>query len=216
MISGGDCRNQAPLSTNSDTIIGVIHICHRVIHISAFIARLPRTMLVVRFARPTLAVLMAATLALGGAEVVPPVYAAPTTHSVDIADFAFAPATLTVAAGDTVIWTNRDPVVHTATSTTGAFDSGDLAQDQSFSLTFTAAGTFDYLCTPHPSMTGRIVVRAPAAEPTANPVPPPAGGSIPNVAMPPPAPGSLVLSGLALLLIIGLALGVGGPGRPRD
>src|SRR5829696_3441850 len=74
------------------------------------------------------------------------------THEVAISDFAFSPATLTITAGDTVTWTNSDPVVHTATSTTGAFDSGDLAEGDSFSVTLTTPGTYDYLCTPHPTM----------------------------------------------------------------
>ena len=104
------------------------------------------------------------------------------THAVAIADFAFSPATLTITAGDTVTWTNEDAIAHTATSTTSAFDSGLLNQGESFSLTFTTPGTYDYLCTPHPSMTGRIVVQAGAAAPTAGPTAP--GGQVPDVAMP--------------------------------
>jgi plastocyanin len=103
------------------------------------------------------------------------------THEVAIADFAFAPATLTIAAGDTVTWSNEDAVAHTATSTTGAFDSGDLGQGESFSFTFATPGTYDYLCTPHPTMTGQIVVQAAAAAPTAAPTAAP--GGVPDVAM---------------------------------
>jgi amicyanin len=126
-------------------------------------------------------------------------------HAVEIADFAFSPATLTITAGDTVTWTNADEVVHTATSTTGAFDSGDLAQGQSYSLTFTEPGTYDYLCTPHPSMTGQIIVVAAAAPaptvvPTGSPPPPPAGGGLPDVAMERPGPPVLLIAGIGLLL----------------
>ncbi len=111
------------------------------------------------------------------------------THAVTIDDFAFSPATLTVTAGDTVTWTNDDAVTHTATSTTGAFDSGDLAPGASFSFTFTTPGTYDYLCTPHPSMTGRIVVQAaPAPAPTTG------GGTIPDVAARPAGSGSPALA----------------------
>jgi amicyanin len=121
-----------------------------------------------------------------------------TTHAVQIVDFTFAPASLTVSVGDTVTWTNLDSVAHTATSTSGAFDSGDLDQGESFSLTFTAAGSYDYLCTPHPTMTGRIVVEpAPAPPPTAAPA---TGGGIPNVAVPAPS------AGLPMPVLIGLAL----------
>ena len=104
------------------------------------------------------------------------------THAVAIADFAFSPATLTITAGDTVTWTNEDQIEHTATSTTGAFDSGLLGQGESYSFTFTTPGTYDYLCTPHPSMTGQIVVQAAAGPPST--APSPAGGPLPNVAMP--------------------------------
>jgi len=97
------------------------------------------------------------------------------THAVAIVDFAFAPATLTITAGDTVTWTNDDDVAHTATSTAGAFDSGLLDQGDSYSLAFTTPGTYDYLCTPHPSMTGRIVVLAAASAPT----PASGGGQVP-------------------------------------
>ena len=127
------------------------------------------------------------------------------THDVEIVDFAFAPATLTITAGDTVRWTNSDAVEHTATSMSGAFDSGLLAQGESYSMTFTTPGTYDYLCTPHPTMTGRIVVVA-AASPSA-PAPsasaaPATDGGLPNVAMeraspPPRTPAALV--GAALL-----------------
>jgi amicyanin len=101
-----------------------------------------------------------------------PMWAA-TTHQVEIVDFAFGPAALTITVGDTVTWTNSDVVAHTATGS--GFDSGLLDQGQSYSLTFTAPGTDDYLCTPHPTMTGQIVVEAAAAAATP--------GAVPNVAM---------------------------------
>ena len=106
-------------------------------------------------------------------------------HAVEIVNFAYAPQELTIRVGDTVTWTNLDVVAHTATSTSGAFDSGDLEQGESYSLTFDAAGTYDYLCTPHPSMTGRIIVLE--AAPAATPAPPAAGGPAPTAA---PATGS--------------------------
>ncbi len=116
-------------------------------------------------------------------------------HTVEIVDFAFAPAELTISAGDTVTFTNLDAVAHTATAIDGSWDTGLLDQNQSASITFTAAGTYDYLCTPHPSMTGRIVVVAASQ---------PGGGSLPDVAMPRPSPSPMVLLGLALLGLAGL------------
>jgi amicyanin len=130
----------------------------------------------------------------------PPPAMAATTHAVDIADFAFSPAVLTIAVGDTVTWTNRDAVVHTATG--DGFDSGDLAQGASYSVTFTAPGTYDYLCTPHPTMTGRVVVEAAPAS-TAPP------GSVPDVAMEPMPPAasreSAAIGALVLFVLVAFA-----------
>ena len=125
------------------------------------------------------------------------------THAVAIADFAFSPATLTITAGDTVTWTNEDAVAHTATGTNAGFDSGDLEQGESFSLTFTTPGTYDYLCTPHPSMTGQIVAQAAAAAPSASA---PAGGPLPDVAMTAERDGPFVVLGAVALAAAAMLL----------
>jgi plastocyanin len=81
------------------------------------------------------------------------------TATVTIANFAFDPGTLTIKEGTTVTWTNTDSVVHTVTSDTGVFDSGDMAQGATFSYTFTTAGTYVYHCLPHHAkMMGTIIV----------------------------------------------------------
>ena len=136
----------------------------------------------------------------------------PTTRaadaSVEIADMAFTPGDLTVNVGDTVTWTNADPgMVHTVTSTSGAFDSGDLDEGESYSVTFTAPGTYAYLCTPHPFMTGTVTVVAAAVAPA-----PGASGEIPNVAMPAPMQPPLGALGLGLL---GVAVALAGVARRR-
>ncbi len=85
--------------------------------------------------------------------------ASETTAQINISGFAFDPPTLTVKEGTTVTWTNNDPTIHTVTSDTGVFDSGDLAQGATFSYTFTTAGTYAYHCTPHHArMSGTIIV----------------------------------------------------------
>ena len=89
---------------------------------------------------------------------VPAVQAA--TRGVSIRDFAFAPKTVEIRVGDRVTWTNRDSVEHTATARNGSFDTGSLGEGESRSVRFSVAGTYRYICTPHPSMTGTIVVRA--------------------------------------------------------
>jgi plastocyanin len=78
---------------------------------------------------------------------------------VEISGFAFNPETITVAAGTTVTWTNLDSVAHTVTADSGgAPDSGDIAQGESYSFTFTAPGTFAYHCSVHRFMHGTVIV----------------------------------------------------------
>jgi amicyanin len=77
-------------------------------------------------------------------------------NAVNIQNFAFAPETLTVKKGATITWTNNDSAPHQINS--NAFNSDRLSKDQSFSFTFNDAGTFDYICSLHPSMKGKIIV----------------------------------------------------------
>ena len=78
------------------------------------------------------------------------------THAVEIGDGFFSPASLTVAVGDTITWTNGDDSPHTVTGS--AFDSGNLDAGQTFSFTFTDPGTFTYACQYHDEMAGTITV----------------------------------------------------------
>jgi len=82
----------------------------------------------------------------------------PGTGDVDIAivDFAFEPATLDVPVGTTVIWTNTGQAPHTVTRSFA--DSGTLSPGQTYRHTFAEAGAFDYVCSFHPQMTGRLQV----------------------------------------------------------
>jgi plastocyanin len=84
--------------------------------------------------------------------------AAPAAATVTIANFAFDPPALEVAAGTTVTWVNQDPAPHTATAADGAFDTGQLDEGQTASQTFDEAGTFAYRCNFHPEMLGTVVV----------------------------------------------------------
>jgi plastocyanin len=79
------------------------------------------------------------------------------TVVVTISDFAFSPASITIRAGTTVVWVNEGAVAHTATAA-GAFDTGMIQPRARASYTFAQAGEHAYLCTPHPFMTGRVVV----------------------------------------------------------
>lgn len=80
------------------------------------------------------------------------------SKSVAITDFDFTPSTVNINVGDTVTWTNRGPTDHTATARDRSFDSGNLKRGQTYSKRFDSAGTYAYICTPHPFMTGRVVV----------------------------------------------------------
>jgi amicyanin len=82
------------------------------------------------------------------------------TVQVSILGYKFDPPALTVPVGTTVVWTNRDDVPHTVTSTDKTFkSSGALDQGDSYSYTFTAAGTYAYYCTVHPFMTAKVIVQ---------------------------------------------------------
>jgi plastocyanin len=81
------------------------------------------------------------------------------SKAVKITNDAFDPADLNVKVGATVKWTNDDKDPHTVTSDKGDWGSQELAQGQTFTATFTKAGTFEYHCKLHPSMKGKITVK---------------------------------------------------------
>ena len=78
---------------------------------------------------------------------------------VPIQAFVFQPATITVPAGTTVVWTNLDPVAHTVTDVDGAYDSGLFDEAGTYSMTFSTPGTYTYYCIPHPMMIGTVEVQ---------------------------------------------------------
>lgn len=79
--------------------------------------------------------------------------------AVEISDFAYSPDPLTIAAGDSVTWTNADSFAHTATGLDrDVLQSGTLNEGESFTATFSAAGTYEYFCEFHPQMTGTVIV----------------------------------------------------------
>jgi amicyanin len=77
---------------------------------------------------------------------------------VEIRAHEFSAASVTVKAGTTVTWINHDDDAHTVTSTTNAFRSPGLDTEETFSYTFTRPGTYEYFCTLHPLMTGKVIV----------------------------------------------------------
>jgi plastocyanin len=88
-------------------------------------------------------------------------YAAPkkgAVHTVVIDGMQFSPSTLEVHAGDTVIWKNKDPFPHTATSDHPAFDSGSIPSGGSWKFVARKRGRYPYTCTLHKPMKAVLVV----------------------------------------------------------
>ena len=80
-------------------------------------------------------------------------------HEVSIDNFSFAPMEMTIPAGSQVTWINKDDVPHTVVSVNHQFKSKALDTDEKFSFTFPNPGTYEYFCSVHPKMTGKIVVK---------------------------------------------------------
>lgn len=86
--------------------------------------------------------------------------ASPRTHAVTLRDFAFVPASLIIASGDRVVWTNEDGASHTVTSDSGKELASSLfGRGKTYEHTFTTPGTYTYHCGPHGAMKGTIVVQ---------------------------------------------------------
>jgi plastocyanin len=83
---------------------------------------------------------------------------AASTHEVKIEGMQFSPVKLEAHRGDTVTWRNNDVVPHTVTAA-GKFDSGAIAPGKTFSKKLDQPGAYDYVCTYHPGMKGRIEVK---------------------------------------------------------
>jgi len=93
----------------------------------------------------------------GGGSTVSPAAGASPGNAVTVVDFGFNPGTITIKAGTTVTWTNTG-VTHTVTSNAGLFDSGHLGSGDTFTFTFSKAGTYAYHCAIHSSMKGEVTV----------------------------------------------------------
>lgn len=108
-----------------------------------------------------------ANLAQGGVATPSPAAASPSpaqssATTVTIDNFTFTPKVITVTAGTTVQWINRDDIPHVVASADDKFKkSPALDTDDSFSHTFSEPGTYEYYCSIHPRMTGTVVVKAP-------------------------------------------------------
>lgn len=106
----------------------------------------------------------AAATSTPSAATTPATTAKPAANTVQITMFKFAPASIEVARGTTVNWTNQDQILHTVSAGTPAKKSGQFDQRMpdvgaKFSYEFKEAGTFPFFCDIHQFMTGEVVVR---------------------------------------------------------
>jgi plastocyanin len=97
---------------------------------------------------------------LGAMEVyIPSAAQTPEPMTIVAKDFMFMPTPLTVKTGSTVTWTNKDDEPHTVVSDTGAFKSGGMDTNESFSYKFDKPGTYHFTCSIHPRMVGTVIVQ---------------------------------------------------------
>src|SRR5579859_4422334 len=120
----------------------------------------------VRFLTPlgTFVIFLPSVLSIGcgaaaGTSAPPPAAAKAVEVKVKVDNFTYDPPTVTVMVGTKVTWTNHDDVPHTVTSTTKPrlLESPTLDTDDSFSHVFKEPGTYKYVCTFHPTMTGTVL-----------------------------------------------------------
>jgi plastocyanin len=98
---------------------------------------------------------LAAALLVGAAAA----HAAGKTHAVRIEGMKFVPERVEVAAGDTIVWTNKDIVPHTVTAAQAKVESGELQTGKSFKFVARKPGEMSYICRLHPVMHGVVVVK---------------------------------------------------------
>ena len=93
--------------------------------------------------------------------------------NVQIKNFAYEPAAITIAPGTSVTWTNADDEPHTVTANDKSYKSPALDTDDHFTKIYTAPGEYHYFCSFHPHMTGVVIVRAGGIQTNAVPTAPP-------------------------------------------
>jgi plastocyanin len=116
------------------------------------------------------------------------------THEIQVKDSSFTPATQEARVGDTISWVNLGKIPHTVTAKDHSFDK-TLKPGQRFNLVLLKEGTIPYVCTPHPSMFGMLVVGPAIAGPTA---------AAPSMTLAAASPVAVTGVGTGWLLIVGL------------
>jgi len=98
------------------------------------------------------------TTAVACANNTSPTSPTPTTVNATISSGAFTPNQINISVGSTVLWTNKDTVMHSVVADNGAFSSGAIAPDRQYSYMFPSAGTFTYHDASNPGMVGTVTV----------------------------------------------------------
>lgn len=80
-------------------------------------------------------------------------------NNIVISNYSFSPSVITIKIGESVMWTNKDSMQHSATANNKTFDTGLLSQGKSGSVTFKKAGTYAYYCSLHPNMKATVIVQ---------------------------------------------------------
>jgi plastocyanin len=100
-------------------------------------------------------------LGLGSSAVLPVAASAADTVTIEIGNYSFVPAEVTVAPGTRVVWVNHDEMVHSVVSADHLFGSTGMDTEDEYSFVFEKEGDYAYLCSLHPYMTGIVKVRRP-------------------------------------------------------
>jgi plastocyanin len=167
-------------------------------------------------ANGTAALITASLIFVGVALVLAPTPAmAQSTVNVGINNFSFSPSSIVVVIGvnNTVTWTNQQTGTnHTVTANDNSWGSGGpILTGHTYTHTFTAAGTFDYHCSIHPTMTGKVIVESPSTTATASST---NGGGIPEFPLAPV--GLAVITALVLVSYLITRRGQAHPGSFRQ
>jgi len=107
-------------------------------------------------ARIVFSALLAASLLTAGAAALQPEAASPLVH---VDNFTFTPEEITINRGTTVTWVNDDDIPHAIAASNKAFRSKAIDSEEKFSLTFNEPGTYEYFCSLHPHMQGKVIVK---------------------------------------------------------
>ena len=105
------------------------------------------------FSRGALALAVGLAISGGG-----PALARPSMVAVAIEHFAFMPASVKVAEGDVIVFTNNDIVPHTATAADGSWTTGEIAHGRSARVRLPVNAGVEFFCRLHPVMKGHLTI----------------------------------------------------------